>query len=174
MGKCFIVGESAGGNLAHHVLVRASGHEFESLKIKGAVMVSPFFGGEERTDSEILYADSPTLKLKEIDRLWQAFLPVGSNRDHRAAKLFGPKSTGLSGVEYPPTLLVVAGLDPLQDQERRYGDELVRCGKVVEVVEYPNMVHNFHIVMEFEETQMLFFFEIRDFVHKPLSLVENR
>lgn len=35
VSRCFLAGDSAGGNLAHHVAVRAGGHNFKKLKIKG-------------------------------------------------------------------------------------------------------------------------------------------
>ncbi|KAH7833761.1 hypothetical protein Vadar_009417 [Vaccinium darrowii] len=49
---CFLAGDSAGGNIAHHVAKRASESVFTQLKVIGLVAIQPFFGGEERTDSE--------------------------------------------------------------------------------------------------------------------------
>ncbi|KAL6315353.1 hypothetical protein AAG906_000459 [Vitis piasezkii] len=57
--RCFIVGDSAGGNLVHHVTARAGEHDFRNLKIAGAILIQPFFGGEERTESEIQLAGTP-------------------------------------------------------------------------------------------------------------------
>ncbi|GAB2244539.1 hypothetical protein Droror1_Dr00000032 [Drosera rotundifolia] len=155
LGQCFLAGDSAGGNLVHHVVMRAVEHRFEALRIKGLVAMYPFFGGEERTELELRYAKNKLIPLEQTDWLWKAFLPIGSNCDHPAVNVFGPKSLELSDIEFPTTLLVIAGLDPLQDWQRMYWDWLVKCGKVVEVVEYPNMIHGFAGVPEFKETNML-------------------
>ncbi|TXG53407.1 hypothetical protein EZV62_022576 [Acer yangbiense] len=50
---CFLAGDSAGGNLAHHLAVKAGEYEFSRLKLMGLIAIQPFFGGEERTESEI-------------------------------------------------------------------------------------------------------------------------
>ncbi|CAI9293536.1 unnamed protein product [Lactuca saligna] len=50
--RCFLAGDSAGGNLAHHVAQRACEFNFRRLMVTGVVAIQPFFGGEERTDSE--------------------------------------------------------------------------------------------------------------------------
>ena len=39
--------------------------------------------------------------------------------------------------------MVIGGLDPLQDWQRRYADVLRREGKAVRVVEYPEAIHAF-------------------------------
>ena len=42
--QCFIAGDSAGGNFAHHVAVKAAEHEFDELRIVDVVALQPFFG----------------------------------------------------------------------------------------------------------------------------------
>ncbi|GAB2225866.1 hypothetical protein Droror1_Dr00021635 [Drosera rotundifolia] len=157
--------DSAGGNLAHHVVVRAAEHSFEALRIKGLVAMYPFFDGEERTESELRYAKNKLIPLEQTDLLWKAFLPIGSNRDHPAANVFGPKTPELSHIEFPATLLVIAGLDPLQDWQRMYRDWLVKYWKVVE---YPNTIYGFAGVPEFKETNMLVTV-VCDFVRRQLT-----
>lgn len=50
------------------------------------------------------------LNLEPIDWMWKAFLPVGSDRDHEAANVSGPRSVDISGLDFPATLVVVGGL----------------------------------------------------------------
>ncbi|CAI0555962.1 unnamed protein product [Linum tenue] len=54
LGRCFLAGDSAGGNLAHHVAVRAAESEaaLKRVKVTGLISIQPFFGGEERTESD--------------------------------------------------------------------------------------------------------------------------
>ncbi|XP_059075354.1 probable carboxylesterase 6 [Cryptomeria japonica] len=51
--KIFLAGDSAEGNITHHVGVWAASKSEEiKIKIKGLILLYPFFGGEERTPSE--------------------------------------------------------------------------------------------------------------------------
>ncbi|KAH7833593.1 hypothetical protein Vadar_007949 [Vaccinium darrowii] len=142
LNKCFIAGDSAGGNIAHHVTVRSSDHVFEKIKIIGLVAIQPFFGGELRTESELrLDGVAPVLNTKRTDWFWRSFLPVGSSRDHEAANVSGEEVTA---VRFPSTLVLVGGYDPLQDWQRRYCEGLKKSGKEVELVELPNAIHWFY------------------------------
>ncbi|KAJ4717213.1 Alpha/beta hydrolase-3 [Melia azedarach] len=52
---CFLMGESAGGNIAYHTGLRAAA-EVENLlplKIRGLILNIPFFSGVKRTESEL-------------------------------------------------------------------------------------------------------------------------
>ncbi|KAL2926451.1 putative carboxylesterase 18 [Bienertia sinuspersici] len=137
LSRCFLAGDSAGGNIAHHVAVRAceSEAQFKTVRIRGLIGIQPFFGGKERTESELQMKNHGLLlNLDHTDFYWEAFLPNGSDRDHPGANVFGPSSMDLSGLgRFPPTLVVVGGLDLLQDWQRRYCDELKRLGKEVEL-----------------------------------------
>lgn len=73
----------AGGNLAHHVALKACQHQFSRLKLRGVIALQPFFGGEERTESELKLAGAPLISVKRTDWMWKAFLPHGYNRDHQ-------------------------------------------------------------------------------------------
>lgn len=49
--RVFVMGDSSGGNIAHHLAVRI-GMESEKFGVKGFVLMAPFFGGVTRTQSE--------------------------------------------------------------------------------------------------------------------------
>ncbi|KAI3944338.1 hypothetical protein MKW98_006499 [Papaver atlanticum] len=79
--RCFIMGCSAGGNIAYHANLRAVEMDLEPLKINGLILHQPLFGSLERTQSELrltndLYS-SPVTNV-----MWELALPVGSSRDH--------------------------------------------------------------------------------------------
>lgn len=67
-----VSGDSAGGNIAHHLAVRfgsPSGRaELEPVRIKGYVQLMPFFGGVERTKSEAECPKEAFLNLELNDR----------------------------------------------------------------------------------------------------------
>ncbi|KAF5947104.1 hypothetical protein HYC85_017332 [Camellia sinensis] len=86
LNRCFLAGDSAGGNIAHHVAVRYGRHEFEKLSIIGLVEIQPFFGGEERSESELRLSRGPFLNVKRTDWMWRLFLPIGADRNHEAVR----------------------------------------------------------------------------------------
>lgn len=52
--RVFVVGDSSGGNIAHHLAVRlgSGSREMDPVRVRGYVLFAPFFGGEVRTKSE--------------------------------------------------------------------------------------------------------------------------
>ncbi|CAM0907034.1 unnamed protein product [Alopecurus aequalis] len=150
LSSCFLAGESAGGNIVHHVANRwAAGHQpsAKSVRLARIFHVKPFFGGQERAESELrLEGVAPLVNLRRSDFSWKAFLPVGATRDHPAAHVTD-ENTELAEA-FPPTMVVVGGFDPLQDWQRRYADVLRRKGKKVQVAEYPDSIHGFYVFPE--------------------------
>lgn len=161
--KCFLAGDSAGANLAHHVAVRVAKSGLRGVRLVGLVSIQPWFGGEERTDSELKYKDAPLVSISRTDWLWKAFLPEGSDRDHWAVNVSGANSEDLSGLDYPNTLVIVGGFDPLQDWQRRYCEWLKKSGKKVQLIEYPTMFHAFYIFPELPESSRLVS-QVKDFI----------
>jgi acetyl esterase/lipase len=148
LSSCFLAGESAGGNIIHHVANRwaAAASTSSSVRLAGLLSVQPYFGGEERTESELrLDGVAPIVNLRRSDFWWKAFLPAGATRDHPAAHVTD-ENTELAAA-FPPVMVVVGGFDPLQDWQRRYADVLRRKGKQVQVVEFPEAegIHAFYL-----------------------------
>ncbi|CAK7344145.1 unnamed protein product [Dovyalis caffra] len=138
LSKCFLVGDSSGANLAHNVTVRACRSKFRVLNIIGLVSIQPFFGGQERTGSEIQLAGCPFVSLDRTDWCWKVFLPNGSNRDHHAANVSGPNAEDIS------------------DWQMKYYRWLKRSGKDVSLIEYPNMFHAFYAFPDLSDSSNLF------------------
>ncbi|KAL3628957.1 hypothetical protein CASFOL_028003 [Castilleja foliolosa] len=161
LSKCFVMGDSAGGNIAHHVTVRAlqNGNRFEKLKIIGVIGVQPFFGGEEHTESELRLTRVPIINVKKTDFLWKNFLPEGANRNHPATYVFGgPGSAAaaeLKNLDFPRTLVIAGRFDVLRDWDVRYAEGLKRCGVEVKLIEYENAFHGFYGFPELPEFALL-------------------
>ncbi|MCD7453896.1 gibberellin receptor [Datura stramonium] len=68
------------------------------------------------------------------DWYWRAYLPEGSDRDHPACNPFGPNGIDLKGAKFPKNLVVVAGLDLVQDWQLAYADGLKKAGQEVQGV----------------------------------------
>ncbi|PSS19364.1 Carboxylesterase [Actinidia chinensis var. chinensis] len=170
VSRCFIAGDSAGGNIAHQVALRSAAADaeggFRRLRIAGVIAIQPFFGGEERTESELKLTHMPILNMELSDWMWKAFLPEGSNRNHEGVNfLSDPKSAHISGLNFPATMVFVGGFDPLQDLQRKYYDWLKKSGKEAYLVEYPQAIHAFYVFPELPEASQLIN-DVRDFIQK--------
>ncbi|PQM35730.1 putative carboxylesterase 18 [Prunus yedoensis var. nudiflora] len=163
--RCFLAGDSAGANVAHHVAVRAAREKdrFRVVKPVGLISIQPFFGGEVRVESEIRLQGAPLVSITRTDWLWKAFLPDGSDRDHEAANVTGPNAVDISGLDYPSTLVFVGGFDPLLDWQKRYYQWLKKSGKEAKLIEYPNSIHAFYVFPELPESNQLIS-QVKDFV----------
>ncbi|KAL5204410.1 hypothetical protein ABZP36_009281 [Zizania latifolia] len=128
VSRCFLAGDSAGANIAHHVARRyalASPTTFNTLRVAGLIAIQPFFGGEERTPAEFRLVGAPIVSVPRTDWLWRAFLPPGADRTHEAAHAASPAgAAGIDSPAFPPTTVVIGGYDPLQDWQRRYCETL--------------------------------------------------
>ncbi|KAF2552229.1 hypothetical protein F2Q68_00036830 [Brassica cretica] len=121
----------------------------------------------ERTAAERSLVGMPLVSPERTDWCWRAMLPEGANREHEAAK---PSVVDISGLDYPDTMVVVAGFDPLKDWQRSYYEWLKLSGKRATLVEYPNMFHAFYIFPELPEAGQLIQ-QIKDFVEERVGSV---
>ncbi|URE34292.1 gibberellin receptor [Musa troglodytarum] len=166
LSRCFLAGDSAGGNMVHHVARRwaadAAGR-WKNLRLAGMVLIQPFFGGEERTESEMRLAGAPLVSVERTDWLWRVFLPEGAGRDHEAANVFGPRADGELEAALPQAMVVVGGFDPLQDWQRRYYEGMTARGKAVRLLEYPDAIHAFYVFPELNQSAA-FIEELKAFI----------
>lgn len=131
----YMAGDSSGGNIIHHVAVKAAEEEKQEIEVLGNILLHPLFGGEKRTDSEMRLDGKYFVKLQDRDWYWRAFLPEGEDRDHFACNPFGPKGKSLVGLDkFPKSLVCVAGLDLLQDWQLAYVDGLRNFGQEVKLL----------------------------------------
>nr|GEW71973.1 alpha/beta hydrolase fold-3 [Tanacetum cinerariifolium] len=113
--RCFVLGDSAGANLGHHVCIRSSQISFQQLKIIGLVSLQPFFGGKERTAAELSTEKSQGLALNQTDFFWNVLKPLSPSsnekwdRDNEVINVSGPRAVDISGLDFPKTLIVVGG-----------------------------------------------------------------
>ncbi|KAJ7560494.1 hypothetical protein O6H91_04G132200 [Diphasiastrum complanatum] len=142
---CVLMGDSAGGNIVHHIGCKAAAEDLKPVRISRHVLLQPFFGGEERTPSELRLVNVPIISVESADWYWKAYLPPEANRDHPACNVFGPHAADISEVPLPPSLVTVGSLDTLQDWQIRYVEGLKKAGKKVDMLFYAGAIHAFHI-----------------------------
>lgn len=168
VARCFLAGDSAGGNIAHHVAKTVCESYLVEIKVRGLVAIQPFFGGEERTESDKRLSTFPNIvPLERLDQFWRSWLPAVEecNRDHKAVNVTGPEAADLSTLDFPATIVFVGEDDVLQDWQRRYYNWLKNAGIKVDLVEYPNSIHCFFFFPEFPKSHQLIT-DIRQFVHE--------
>ncbi|XP_022758128.1 gibberellin receptor GID1B-like [Durio zibethinus] len=127
----YLAGDSSGGNIAHHVAVRAAEADTEVL---GNILLHPMFAGQRRTESEKRLDGKYFVTLHDRDWYWRAYLPEGEDRDHPACNPFGPRGRSLEGLKFPKSLVVVAGLDLIQDWQLAYVEGLRKSGQGVKLL----------------------------------------
>ncbi|KAG8383324.1 hypothetical protein BUALT_Bualt04G0000700 [Buddleja alternifolia] len=200
LSRCFLAGDSAGANLAHHVAVRASQSKFTHLKarspahlyilqthththmyiyyinlrgVRGLVAIQPFFGGEERTKSEMELAEVDAIvTTKRTDWMWKSFMP-GGDRDHQVINVSGPRAFDISKLDcFPPTMVVVAAFDSLKDWQLRYYEWLKNSGKQAYLVHYPTMFHAFYVFPELPESAHLVS-QVKHFIHNHYCMSQH-
>lgn len=164
--RCFMGGESAGGNIVHTVGTMTAGRDLGPLHIKGLIAIHPFFGSEERIESEKSTSETEASEIDLSDLLWRMSLPLGSNRDHPASNPEGPLSPDLRDVPLPPVLVAVAGLDRLKPRGLLYYELLQRCGKEAEMFDAEGQIHAYHIFYPRSEATRLLQDRMSQFIHR--------
>ncbi|CAD6226671.1 unnamed protein product [Miscanthus lutarioriparius] len=168
--RVFVSGDSAGGNISHHVAVRhgsEGGLALAPLRLAGCVMLWPYFGGEEPTPSEAACPADQVMGPALFDQLWRLALPAGANKDHPFANPFAQGSIPLSdlGAAFPPVLVVDPDQDPLHERVVDYVARLKAAGKAVELVVFAGQGHGFFVTEPCGEASDELIRVIRRFVH---------
>ncbi|EFJ30438.1 hypothetical protein SELMODRAFT_169817 [Selaginella moellendorffii] len=146
--KIFVMGDSAGGNLAARVALRAAQ---DGIPLAGQILLQPFYGGTSRTESELkLGSSNPMITLDTTDFCWLATLPEGAaDRDHPfcnpTLELPGDLARlGAGGL--PRALVVVGGKDLLHDRQVEFARILEDAGNAMKLIDYENASHGFYAV----------------------------
>ncbi|KAK6147843.1 hypothetical protein DH2020_018755 [Rehmannia glutinosa] len=114
LSNCYLMGISAGGNIAYHVALRAAtcADELGPVKVNGLILHQPFFGGVERTPSEIRLATDTILPVALTDIMWELGLPIGADRDHEYSNpMKGMKPHILDKIKDLGWKVIVTGCD---------------------------------------------------------------
>ncbi|EPS74054.1 hypothetical protein M569_00700, partial [Genlisea aurea] len=166
LSRCFLAGDSSGGNISHHVAKRWCESAAESSsRVIGVVAIQPLFNGKIPSKSEVeLESVDVIISFERTNWFLKAFLPSDSDDfDHEAINVSGPNAADVSKLDFPTTMVVISEFDSLKDWQRKYYEWLKDSGKEAVLVEYPNMVHGFYIFPELPESTHLIN-RIKDFV----------
>nr|GFB47892.1 probable carboxylesterase 8 [Tanacetum cinerariifolium] len=125
-----LMGSSAGGNIAYNACLRALDLDRNPIKIVGLVLDQPFFGGVERTESELRLVNDHILPLSETHLVWSLSLPEGSDQYHEYCNTLQDldKSRSEKIRLLPQCLIRGYGGDPLVDRQREFATMLETLG----------------------------------------------
>jgi acetyl esterase/lipase len=116
-GRTFLVGDSAGGNIAYHTAVRAGagageGLEAEVMDIEGLVMVQPYFWSGDRLPSET-DSDYVVFPAYGVDRLWPLVTAGHAGNDDPR---INPPAAEIASLKCKRVLVAVAERDTLRER----------------------------------------------------------
>eukprot|EP00257_Ricinus_communis_P020632 XP_015579904.1 probable carboxylesterase 15 isoform X1 [Ricinus communis] len=166
--KVFISGDSAGGNIAHNLAVRlgAGSPELSPVRVKGYVLLAPFFGGMVRSVSEVEGPQDAFLNWELIDRFWRLSIPIGDTTDHPLVNPFGPYSQSLELVNLDPILVIMGESDLLKDRAKDYAERLKAWGKKIEYVGFEGKQHGFFTIDPNSEASNKLMLLIKSFINE--------
>ncbi|UNK39165.1 alpha/beta hydrolase [Shinella sp. H4-D48] len=131
-GSVVLIGDSAGGNLAAGIVMKARD---EGLKgIVGQALVYPGLGGDLGSGSYVEMAEAPGLTTADV-----AYYRDIYKAPDAAPHAFPLHAQDLSGL--PATFITGAYFDPLRDDARAYAARLALAGVPVEFREEKQMIH---------------------------------
>lgn len=142
--RVFLVGDSAGANIAHHLALRIVGsRSAQRMKLVGIGLIHPYFWGEDQIGSE---AKDPVRKAM-VDKWWQLVCPSGRGNDDPLINPFVDGAPSFKDLGCDKVLVCVAERDILRDRGRLYYETLVKSGwgGTAEMVETEGEDHVFHI-----------------------------
>lgn len=156
--RVFLMGDSAGANIAFHVAARLGQGQLGALSplaVKGAILVQPFFGGEARTASEKTMPQPPrsALTLPISDCYWHLALPAGASRDHPWCNPLSRASPRLETLPLPPLLVCISEMDILRDRNLELCRAMRKAGKSVEQAMYCGVGHAFQVLHNYHLSQ---------------------
>lgn len=144
----FVGGDSSGGNMAHTLAYRVGTIGLPGVKLVGAFMAHPYFGGVE-----------------EDDKIWMYMCPTNSGFDDPRMK---PPVEDLAVIGCERVLMFVAGNDPMREPGRAYYERLKKSGwkGSVEIVENVGQDHCFHLHDPTNENAVALVKKIVDFINQ--------
>ena len=133
-----VIGDSAGGNLAAAVTLRARDEGAPRIAFQALIYPAVEHGWD--TGSAHENAEGYLLQRESMHWFWNHYVPDKSLADDwRVSPLKASDHAGL-----PPAFIATAEFDPLRDDGRAYHAALHDAGVPVTYVEYDGMIHGFY------------------------------
>ena len=137
-GRVVVAGDSAGGNLAAVVALRA--RDEGGPKLAGQLLIYPVTDYHTPgTPSMAENAEGYGLTRVGMEWFWNHYLESPSDAAHPHASPL--RANNLAGL--PPALVITAEYDPLRDEGEYYADALTNAGVATQKTRYDGVNHGF-------------------------------
>lgn len=133
-----VMGDSAGGNLAAAVCLRARDEAGPAIACQ--VLVYPVI--DLTNTSRPSYLDFATGYFLTRDRM-QGFIDDYVPTLEQRTESYASPIFAATLAKLPPALIITAAFDPLRDEGKAYADRLAAAGVPVRYREYEGMIHGF-------------------------------
>jgi acetyl esterase len=134
-GRLAVAGDSAGGNLAAGVALRARD---EGLPLRLQALIYPCLDTDFDRPSYRDNAEGYFLTAADMRWFWDQFVPPEHRHDPYAVPLQADDVSGAA-----PALIQTAEYDPLRDEAEAYGQRLADAGVPVTTTRYDGVIHGF-------------------------------
>lgn len=136
--KIAVAGDSAGGNLAAAVCLKAKNEGTGGIAFQ--LLIYPVTEFSFETTSYTENADGYMLTMEGMRWFWNHY--IGHDESLGDDPLASPmRADDLSGL--PPALIMTAEFDPLRDEGEAYGEKLKQAGVETQVQRYDGLIHGF-------------------------------
>ncbi|XP_071694624.1 probable carboxylesterase 6, partial [Rutidosis leptorrhynchoides] len=163
LSRVFLSGDSAGGNIVHHVTITAIRDKQCPVTIKGILPIHPYFGSEKRTELET--KEGSVDEVKSNDMFWRLSIPEGSNRDYYGCNLEKMEVFETEWSRFPKVIVFVAELDFLKERGVMYAEFLKKKGVNVKLYETIDEKHVFHVFRPDCEAARLLEKKMKEFIY---------
>ncbi|KAJ8428065.1 hypothetical protein Cgig2_023459 [Carnegiea gigantea] len=144
LDRVFVGGDSAGGNIAHHMAIKAGQAQLpEYVRLVGAFLAMPYFLGSSRVGLE-----PETITTSNNFKIWDYVCPnCTAGVDDPLINPGGPGAPSLRGLGCGRMMVYVAQNDELRERDVWYYQQVKKSGwpGQVELVEAKGQPHVFHI-----------------------------
>ena len=138
-GRIVVAGDSAGGNLAAGLAMRA--RDLGGPHLAGQVLIYPGLGGDRTRGSYLEQAHAPGLTTADVQYYKSVYVGPPDDPNHQSKFASPLNETNYAGL--PPAFLVAAHWDPLRDDCVAYAARLNAAGVAAHVRHEPLLVHAF-------------------------------
>lgn len=167
LSSVFLSGESAGGNIVHNLALRLLREPVGGLRVRGLLLIHPFFGSESRMEEETEHESNASLTITE--KLWWLSLPEDADRDHPFCNFERAKLSEGEWRRFPRVAVFLAGKDLLRARGAAYG-AFLKSKKAVEevtVVTAEEEVHAHNVLYPHSEATKLLQSQMAEFMNRP-------
>jgi len=165
-GPCFVLGDSAGGNLS--AVVAQMARDSQAVELAGQILIYPSVAGD--ADSEAMHAFTPPMMPRaDIAKYYDLYIPdVACRDDVRFAPIHG-RLEGLA-----PALIITAGADLFAEEGRQYAKALAASGSAATLHEQRGALHAFLTLWPDTKAAHETMAAIGDFVSKQIDASQIR